>query len=1010
MSGAIVSTYNKLFYPSEKNEKIDSTPVNRILLKNRIVTKWERLLETYKNQINHSENKMELYISEDRTTNSYFQEYFAEYLFISITRLNDQLDTLQLKYKDLSIVVDINQLKEDVINSLIQELLNISIRTLIQDLHEMRENGELRGNDSVQRFQFYSSKVLTSKVKKLELLKNYPVLTRIMLNKIITHIDCVIELLDRFMQDREQLLETFHLHNNSKLLSISPQLGDPHNGGKAVVCLDFGLGNKIMYKPRPLSVDLHFQQFLQWVNNKSTSLHFKVLTVLAKEQYGWQEYVEYKPCKSNDELSEFYRRQGGLIAILYLFNAADFHYENIVAHGDHPVLIDLEGLIQNQSTIISQNFSAYEIALNKLNRSVISTGMLPVSYIKSNVYNHDMSGLGGEAGQATGYMSFVLKNVGTDQMNIVKTEIFSEASKNKAYIEGMEIKETSYFLNEIIEGFTAIYNLFLEQKKFLVSTNGPLYSFNGDRIRVILRSTQIYATFLEASYHPDYLDSGYSRERLINFLWLGIKSRPDFKDAIEFECFDLLNGDIPYFFSYVNSTDLYHSNGKVTAQYFDRSNFESLLEKANSLCEKDMQEQINFLKSSLVIQETNKSKLHSPYVDNIYIPRKHQDKYNPDQFLTIADSIGGHLTKKAIFGKENDVIWNGINVDTDEQFKFSPLESSLYDGLLGIGLFYAHLYNVMKKEEYKVLAEKTLKTALDMLVATDKMSISTFHGYGSYVYVLGNYSFLFNHPSYLSEAKNILTKAMNELKEDELLDFLGGAAGLIIVSIHLYKNTGDDFFLDIAKHCGEHLLLKSESQKYGIAWRSSQLETPITGLSHGSSGFTWAILALSHFIKKSRYKEAYLAALEFENSLLPTEAENGISNWCHGFSGIGMSRIMMSQYLDDRNLSNFVDVAVKKTIENGFGYSHCLCHGDLGNLDLLLLAARQNNSDILFDKAMKIGTDVSANVTIDSLIYGTPFGVESLGLMLGQAGIGYGFLRLADPEGVPSVLTLQFPK
>lgn len=41
-------------------------------------------------------------------------------------------------------------------------------------------------------------------------------------------------------------------------------------------------------------------------------------------------------------------------------------------------------------------------------------------------------------------------------------------------------------------------------------------------------------------------------------------------------------------------------------------------------------------------------------------------------------------------------------------------------------------------------------------------------------------------------------------------------------------------------------------------------------------------------------------------------------------------------------------------------------------------------------------------------IYGTPSGVENLGLMLGQTGIGYGFLRLADPENIPSVLTLQF--
>jgi lantibiotic modifying enzyme len=40
----------------------------------------------------------------------------------------------------------------------------------------------------------------------------------------------------------------------------------------------------------------------------------------------------------------------------------------------------------------------------------------------------------------------------------------------------------------------------------------------------------------------------------------------------------------------------------------------------------------------------------------------------------------------------------------------------------------------------------------------------------------------------------------------------------------------------------------------------------------------------------------------------------------------------------------------------------------------------------------------------------TPGGVETPGLMLGLAGIGYGLLRLADPDRVPSVLALEAPR
>lgn len=40
---------------------------------------------------------------------------------------------------------------------------------------------------------------------------------------------------------------------------------------------------------------------------------------------------------------------------------------------------------------------------------------------------------------------------------------------------------------------------------------------------------------------------------------------------------------------------------------------------------------------------------------------------------------------------------------------------------------------------------------------------------------------------------------------------------------------------------------------------------------------------------------------------------------------------------------------------------------------------------------------------------GVPLGVETPGLMVGTAGIGYGLLRLASPEKVPSVLSLSPP-
>ena len=51
-----------------------------------------------------------------------------------------------------------------------------------------------------------------------------------------------------------------------------------------------------------------------------------------------------------------------------------------------------------------------------------------------------------------------------------------------------------------------------------------------------------------------------------------------------------------------------------------------------------------------------------------------------------------------------------------------------------------------------------------------------------------------------------------------------------------------------------------------------------------------------------------------------------------------------------------------------------------------------------------------ASIERDGWLCGTRGGVEAPGLMNGLAGIGYGLLRLAAPERVPSVLALEPPR
>ena len=43
-------------------------------------------------------------------------------------------------------------------------------------------------------------------------------------------------------------------------------------------------------------------------------------------------------CTAPEEIQRFYERQGGYLALLYVLQATDFHFENLIAAGEHPVL------------------------------------------------------------------------------------------------------------------------------------------------------------------------------------------------------------------------------------------------------------------------------------------------------------------------------------------------------------------------------------------------------------------------------------------------------------------------------------------------------------------------------------------------------------------------------------------------------------------------------------------------------------------------------------------------
>jgi lantibiotic modifying enzyme len=199
----------------------------------------------------------------------------------------------------------------------------------------------------------------------------------------------------------------------------------------------------------------------------------------------------------------------------------------------------------------------------------------------------------------------------------------------------------------------------------------------------------------------------------------------------------------------------------------------------------------------------------------------------------------------------------------------------------------------------------------------------------------------------------------------------------------------------------------------GLGWKSIS-DSPLTGMAHGASGFAVALAKLFQITGDIRYRETAIGALQFERSQFCGDTQNWfdrrgdvpdptIVQWCTGAPGIGLARIPLITLLNDPHLNNEMEIALKTTIQKGFGKNHSLCHGDGGNIDFVL----QATPFLKTKKHLEIGiSHLSTSVEQHGWLCGTPDHLETPGLMVGLSGIGMSLLRLISSE-IPSVLLLE---
>jgi serine/threonine protein kinase len=227
----------------------------------------------------------------------------------------------------------------------------------------------------------------------------------------------------------------------------------------------------------------------------------------------------------------------------------------------------------------------------------------------------------------------------------------------------------------------------------------------------------------------------------------------------------------------------------------------------------------------------------------------------------------------------------------------------------GLGVVYAKyiLYNKLSKSE---------ESWLTSMLQSASGSHSLYTGLSGSTWAL-------HDMGYRKEAENLFDKLITSPTLFQGLDVYSGASGSGLCALHLWKDSGNEKYLNHARRIGRVLEKLAIRNKNGISWWSDNDEIPI-GYAHGASGISLFLLYLGICIDKKNYIELGFEALKHDLSYALDGYEPGIisypeSNiensivfpyWRWGSAGVGTTAIRYWAYTKDselfQNIQNLV--------------------------------------------------------------------------------------------------------
>ncbi|MDR6593178.1 type 2 lanthipeptide synthetase LanM family protein [Saccharothrix longispora] len=886
-------------------------------------------------------------------------------------------------------------------DALLDTLRRKVLRVLVLELNAARVTGRLTAPDPAGRWAEFVADA--SRPAYWDgLTAHYPKLVTRLRAVVDNRVDAVVTTARRFAADRPLLHELLG-EEPGELREVGFGAGDSHRGGHTVALLRC-TGGTVVHKPRPMRVDLRLAELLAALT-AGDEHPIRVPRAIALDGYGWAEHVAHLHCASDDELDAFYRNLGHWLAVMRLVAGTDLHGENIIAHGPVPVVVDCESVFTPRPPHPPTGAGeATDRVAEQLNGTVLRTGLLPGRGAGLGWRGVDGSAMGGLPGEQPSLGLPELVGAGTDTARMAIVPQRMAPTRNLPSPSPRLVRHWP----RVVAGFDEMAARITR----LDDAGGlaPLLAGFADCVvRVIVRDTESYTELARMLWHPTALhdqDTAELRARALLARHSMNTRGPGDPDVHRAEVADLLVGDIPVFTTTPAEGRLRTPGDQLCGPLVDQV---ELALRDWRTADLGLERRVTHaaLVSAYLNQggEPDVERMTAPEPDPADLDRRRR---------ALAAGLLRELAAEAVRGDDGTVTWFAPVLDRTG-WQTTPLTPDLYGGTLGVAVLLAgYLREVAAGRADAVdgldeLLDGTVRTARLTQVWWAEQAehtrrrpdpVGSYIGLGSQIRCWLDLDRL--GLDTVGDAEFLARQVPAAIAASEGPDLLIGTAGAIVPVLALAERTGDPRHVDQAVAAGRRLLADAVVEGGLARWPAPNWPEGISGFAHGSTGIGWALGALADVTGERSFADLARAAAAHDRASYseehggwPDPRAPGVvaAAWCHGAVGVGLAT-------DDPEV---LRRAAASGLRDGTGWTHTLCHGDLGTWELLTRALAEG---VAPDGLTREGLDarVIGSLEAHGAVTGLAREVFSPSVMSGTGGIAHQLLRMHPDCDLPSVL------